>query len=68
MSHATNAYFLGVGTVLNRVQLDTGPGGQPPFLVETDSCRLVTSDVAEAVAAGVAGLGAGDGGSADELP
>lgn len=63
-----NVYFLGVGTVLDRVQFDTGQGGQAPFLVETDSCRVVTSDVAEAVAAVSAGLGSGDVGSGDDLP
>ncbi|MFE1875657.1 hypothetical protein ACFW9N_33130 [Streptomyces sp. NPDC059496] len=63
-----NVYFLGVGAVLDRVQVDTGPGGQPPFLVETGSCRVVTSEVAEAVAAVSAGLGSGDAGSGDDLP
>ncbi|MFF4448064.1 hypothetical protein [Streptomyces sp. NPDC001502] len=63
-----NAYFLGVGAVLDRVQFDTGPGGQPPFLVETDSCRVGTSEVAEAVAAVSAGLGSGGVGSGDGLP
>ncbi|MGW6618372.1 hypothetical protein ACWGA0_33575 [Streptomyces erythrochromogenes] len=62
-----NVCFLGVGTVLDRVQLDTGPGGQTPFFVETDSCRVVTSDVAEAVAAVSAGLGSGDVGAGDDL-
>ncbi|MFJ8208989.1 hypothetical protein [Streptomyces sp. NPDC096033] len=63
-----NVFFLGVGAVLDRVQFDTGPGGQPPFLVETDSCRVVTADVAEAVAAVSAGLRSGDVGSGDDLP
>ncbi|MFD5142425.1 hypothetical protein [Streptomyces sp. NPDC058401] len=62
-----NVYFLGVGAVLDRVQLDTGPGGRPPFLIEAD-CRVVTSDVTEAVAAVSAGLGSGDVGLGDELP
>ncbi|MDK9501308.1 hypothetical protein QEZ40_000586 [Streptomyces katrae] len=63
-----NVYFLGEGAVLDRVQFDTGPGGQPPFLVETDSCRVVTSNVAEAVAAVSAGLRSGDVGFGDDLP
>ncbi|MFE7095176.1 hypothetical protein [Streptomyces erythrochromogenes] len=67
-----NVYFLGIGAVLDLVQLDTGPDGQPPFFVETDSCRVVTSEVAEAVAAVSAGLGPGDaaadGGADDDLP
>ncbi|MCX4804278.1 hypothetical protein OG594_21975 [Streptomyces sp. NBC_01214] len=63
-----NVYFLGVGSVPDLVQFDTGPDGQPPFLVETDHCRAVTSEVAEAVAAVSAGLGSGDAGSGDDLP
>ncbi|MFF3084141.1 hypothetical protein ACFVRB_03700 [Streptomyces nojiriensis] len=62
-----NVYYLGVGAVLDRVQFDTGPGGQPPFLVEA-GCRVVTSEVAEAVAAVSVGLGSGDVGSGDALP
>ncbi|MFJ6780354.1 hypothetical protein [Streptomyces yangpuensis] len=62
-----NVYFLGVGASPDRVQLDTGPGGQPPFLVEADH-RVVTSEVAEAVAAVSAGLGSGNVGSGDDLP
>lgn len=62
-----NVYFLGVGAVLDRVQFDSGPGGQPPFLVEADR-RVVTSDVADAVAAVSAGLGSGNVGSGDDLP
>ncbi|MFG2335376.1 hypothetical protein [Streptomyces yangpuensis] len=63
-----NVYFLGDGAVLDRVQVDTGPDGQPPFLVETDFSRVETSDVVEAVAAVSAGLRSGDLGSGDDLP
>ncbi|MET9693834.1 hypothetical protein ABZY81_36300 [Streptomyces sp. NPDC006514] len=62
-----NVYFLGVGSVPDLVQFDTGPGGQPPFLVEAGH-RVVTSEVAEAVAAVSAGLGSGDAGSGNDLP
>jgi hypothetical protein len=51
---------------MDRVQVDTGPGGQPPFLVEADD-RVVTSEVAEAVATAVGWLGSGDVGSGDDF-
>ncbi|MFI1097829.1 hypothetical protein [Streptomyces sp. NPDC020917] len=54
-----NVYFLGDASVPDRVQLDTWPDGQPPFVVEADA-RVETSDVAEAVAIAVAWLGPGD--------
>ncbi|WP_055588354.1 hypothetical protein [Peterkaempfera griseoplana] len=60
-----NVYFLGDEGIRDRVQLDTGPAGQPPFLVEADS-RMVTSEVAEAVATVVAWLGS-DVGPGDDL-
>jgi hypothetical protein len=69
VAHASdddNVYYLGDGAILDRVQLDTGPGGQPPFLVEADD-RVVTSDVAEAVAAVSRGLGSGDVEFGDDL-
>jgi hypothetical protein len=69
VTHASdddNVYFLGDESVLDRVQLDTGPGGQPPFLVEADY-RVVSSDVAEAVAALSRGLCSGDVGSGDDF-
>ncbi|MEU4091716.1 hypothetical protein [Streptomyces sp. NPDC026673] len=62
-----NVYYLGDAAILDRVQLDTGPDGQPPFLVEADD-RVVTSDVAEAVAAVSRGLGSGDVDLGDDLP
>ncbi|MGW4139881.1 hypothetical protein ACWELV_24225 [Streptomyces mirabilis] len=49
VTHASDddsVYFLGDESALDRVQLGTGPGGQPPFLVEADD-RVVTSEVAE---------------------
>ncbi|MDX3078081.1 hypothetical protein [Streptomyces sp. MI02-7b] len=61
-----NVYYLGDAAILDRVQLDTGPDGQPPFLVEADD-RVVTSDVAEAVAAASRGLGSGDVDFGDDL-
>jgi hypothetical protein len=45
-----NVYFLGLGEVLDIVQVDTGPQGQPPFTVESDD-RVDTVDPAEAFAA-----------------
>jgi hypothetical protein len=44
-----NVYFLGIGSDLDRVQVDTAPGGQPPFLIEADQ-RLQTADPAHATA------------------
>jgi hypothetical protein len=38
-----NVYFLGTGTDLDRVQVETASGGQPPFLIEADQ-RLETAD------------------------
>lgn len=60
-----NVYYLGDGSVRDRVQLDTGPDGRPPFLVEADH-RVEALDVAEAVAAVFAGLGSGDVGPGDD--
>jgi hypothetical protein len=44
-----NVYFLGDAEDYNRVQVDTSPNGQPPFLIEGTE-RLETSDLAEAIA------------------
>ena len=44
-----NVYFLGDAEDYNRVQVDTSPSGQPPFLIEGTQ-RLETSDKAEAIA------------------
>jgi hypothetical protein len=38
-----NVYFIGDSSGLDRVQLDTAPGGQPSFLLEADQ-RLETTD------------------------
>jgi hypothetical protein len=60
-----NVYFLGDERGLDRVQIDTCPGGRPPFLVEAedrDGERFETSDVAEAAAAAVSWLGSGGAG------
>lgn len=61
-----NVYFVGDESAVDRVQVDTGPGGQPPFLIEADG-RMVTSEVAEAVATVVAWLGSGDVCSGDDF-
>ncbi|MFG1812087.1 hypothetical protein [Streptomyces sp. NPDC049040] len=61
-----NVYFLGDESAVDRVQVDTATDGQPPFLVEADD-RVVTSEVAEAVATVVAWLGSGDVGSGDDF-
>ncbi|MEU1618495.1 hypothetical protein ABZ479_14505 [Streptomyces sp. NPDC005722] len=61
-----NVYFLGDESVLDRVQLDTGPGGQPPFLVESDD-RVVTSEIAQVVAVVCAWLGSGDVRAGDDF-
>jgi hypothetical protein len=42
-----NVYFIGDASRLDRVQIDTAPGGQPPFLIEADR-QAETSDHAEA--------------------
>lgn len=54
-----NVYFLGGSSAPDLVQVDTGPGGLPPFLVEADgrAGRVTARGVAEAVAAVVARLG-----------
>jgi len=44
-----NVYFVGDQHDLDRVQIDTYPGGQPPFLIENGG-RHQTADTAEAVA------------------
>jgi len=61
-----NVYFVGDESAVDRVQVDTGPDGQPPFLIEADD-RVVTSEVAEAVATVVAWLGSGDVGPGDDF-
>jgi hypothetical protein len=38
-----NVYFLGDASGMDRVQLDTAPDGQPPFILEADQ-RLETTD------------------------
>jgi hypothetical protein len=38
-----NVYFLGDTSRLDRVQLDTAPNGQPPFLIEAHE-SMTTSD------------------------
>ncbi|MFE9694469.1 hypothetical protein [Micromonospora sp. NPDC005806] len=45
-----NVYFLGLGHVANIVQVDTGPDGQPPFVIEAED-RVDASSPAEALAA-----------------
>jgi hypothetical protein len=45
-----NVYFLGDERGLDRVQVGTAPGGEPPFLIEADD-RVEVSDVAEAAGA-----------------
>ena len=52
-----NVYFLGDERGLDRVQIDTGSGGQPPFLIEAAE-RFETSDVVEAAAIACSWLGA----------
>jgi hypothetical protein len=43
-----NLWFIGDGQGRDRVQIETYPGGRPPFLIENGG-RSETSDVAEAV-------------------
>lgn len=43
-----NVYFLGNAAGFDLVQLDTGPEGRPPFLIEATQ-RIETHDLAEAV-------------------
>ena len=62
-----SVYFLGDEHGLDRVQLDTGPGGRPPFLVETEGGeRFETSDAAEAARAVASWLGSGSVGAGDD--
>ena len=42
-----NVYFIGDEHGLDRIQLDTGPGGQPLFYIENGD-RYQTSEAAEA--------------------
>ena len=42
-----NVYFLGDRSGLDRVQIDTAPGGHPPFLIAADQ-TVETSDSARA--------------------
>jgi hypothetical protein len=44
-----NVYFLGDASGLDRVQIDTAPDGQPPFLIEADQ-QIRTNDSAQATA------------------
>ena len=60
-----NVYFLGDEHGLDRVQVDTCPGGRPPFLIEAGE-RLETSDVAQAAAAVTSWLGSGSAGAGDD--
>ncbi|MER5883663.1 hypothetical protein ABT160_07525 [Streptomyces sp. NPDC001941] len=57
-----NVYLLGDVLDPDQVQLDTGPGGQWPFLVEADGLRLETTDVAEATRSIIERLRSGVGG------
>lgn len=43
-----NVFFLGVGPDFDLVQVDTGPDGGVPFIVDGDG-PVVTSDAAQAV-------------------
>jgi len=44
-----NIYFLGDTSGLDRVQIDTAPGGQPPFVIAADQ-QVETNDSAHATA------------------
>ena len=44
-----NVFLLGDEHGVDRVQIDTGADGRPPFRIEAEE-RLATSDVAEAAA------------------
>jgi hypothetical protein len=43
-----NIYFLGDDHEPDRIQIDTLPGGRPPFLIEAADQRHETSDPTEA--------------------
>jgi hypothetical protein len=43
-----NVYFIGNDNQFDRVQVDTAPGGQPPFLIENGE-QHETTDTTEAV-------------------
>jgi hypothetical protein len=60
-----NIYFLGDGHDADRVQIDTGAGGRPPFLIEATE-RFETSDVAEAASVVSSWLGSGNIGARDD--
>jgi hypothetical protein len=59
-----NVYFLGDEHGVDRVQIDTGANGRPPFLIEAEE-RFETSDVAEAAAVASSWLGSGNVGAGD---
>jgi hypothetical protein len=59
-----NVYFLGDEHGLDRVQVDTGDDGRPPFLIEAEE-RFGTSGVVEAAEVVSAWLGSGSGGAGD---
>ena len=44
-----NAYFIGDPSGMDRVQIDTGLNGQPPFIIEAHE-RFETSNPAQASA------------------
>ena len=45
-----NVFWIGTASEFEIVQVDTWPGGRPPFYLEDDRGQMQTSDVAEAVA------------------
>lgn len=65
-----NVYFLGDDQSLDRVQVDTGVSGQPPFLIQTlfeADGVVTTSDVVEAVEVVVSRLSSGHVGPGNDL-
>lgn len=61
-----NVYFLGDERGHDRVQVDTFPTGEPPFLIEADR-RVETSDTEEAIGVIYAWLGSGHVHPGDDL-
>ncbi|WP_432825684.1 hypothetical protein [Dactylosporangium sp. CA-092794] len=55
-SDDNNVYFIGTTDLRHVVQIDTGPHGQPPFIIEADD-RVHTSEPAGALDAIEARLG-----------
>ncbi len=60
-----NVYFLGDEDDADRVQIDTGADGRPPFLIEAEG-RFETPDITEAASVVSSWLDSGNTGTCDD--